>query len=317
MEELPRYHYPEHRLDNRQLELAAGLSSSHATGVIRPLEVDPEKYKAQGAWRMDSRPIQPEGLEYIAHDVCPSSDEVLEDLETGEQSDHIHRIGRLVTKGYTVVNAIPHSSISDIGLAHGLPVIALRKHGYEFKSGIVVSQGVTMLGREYHGHLVPVPDYLGYMCDTTWFVYPNTDKTANSELAKEVSMDVLKEPNGLVKADMLRAQEEKSGWFITSAVNATSYIRGRNGEHLLAGITPGTIETMTQGRTRVQRMIAELMGREEPVFYFCGPPLNLNTAGEVHDQVGRYMAKELEVALPGQRFIYLDPRRGDKAEDFQ
>jgi hypothetical protein len=316
VEKLPAYDYPSRKLNERQLELAAGLSSSHAVGEIEPLDIDPEQYKAQGAWRMRTRPIQPEGLEYIAKDVYPRSDEVLEDLENGDQSARIHHIGRLLTAGHTVMNTIPHSNISEIGLALGLPVVALRKHGYDFRSGMVVSQGVTMLGREYHGHVVSVPDYLGFMCDTTWFVYPNTDKTANSELAREGPMEVLKEPNGLVKADMMMEQG-RGGWFITSAVNATSYIRGRNGEHLLAGIKPGTIETMTSHGTRIQRLIVELMGREDPVFDFYGPPLTLYAAGEVHDQVGGAMATKLEEALPGQHFIYLDPRQGLTPAMFQ
>lgn len=316
MEELPRFYYPDRRLNDHQLELAAGLSVAHAVGEIQAIPIDTENNPAQGSWRMDSKPIQPEGLEYIANDVYPRSDEILKDLETGEYADRVQHIGELLTKGRTIMNAIPHSSISDIGLAHGLPVIALRKLGYEFRSAMVVSQGVTTLGREYHGHVVPVPDYLGFMCDTTWFVYPNTDKTANSELAQEVSMEVLKEPNALAKADMLDMQG-KGGLFVTSAVNATSYMRGKRGEHLLAGITPGTIETMTNPLTRIQRLIVELMGREKPVFEFYGPPLTLYSASEVHDQVGRVMALELERALPGQRFVYLDPRKDLKADDFQ
>ncbi len=316
MEEFPQYHYPKNRLDKRQLELAADLSSSHAVGIIQPLEVDPEKYPAMGAWRVDSKPIAPEDLERIAHDVYPPSDGVLEDLQTGRQAEKIHRIGELLTSKHSIINTIPHSSISDIGLAHGLPVIALRKLGYKFRSGMVVSQGVTMLGREYHGLMIPVPDYLGYMCDTSWYVYPKTDKTASSELVEEVSEEMLKEPNGLVKTDML-AQQGEGGWFITSAVNATSYIRGKNDEHLLAGITSGTIETVMEERTRVQKSIAEMMGREQPIFELCDEPLNIKTADEAHDLIGHGMAHDLQRAISGARVIYLDPRRGMRAENFQ
>lgn len=318
-EPLPHFHYPPNPLSEEQLDLAAGLSSSHAVGDIQRLTVDPEtnqRHPAQGAWRMDSQPIPTESLELIARDVYLPSGQVLEGLQNGDRSDRVKYIGQLLASGHTVVNAIPHSSISDIGLAHGLTTIALRNMGYEFNSGMVVSQGVTMLGREYHGHVVPVPDYLGFMCDTVWFVYPNTEKTAGSELAREVPGEVLKEHNGLVKNDMLEEQR-KGGWFITSAVNATSYIKGKDGQNLLAGITPGTIATMTQRGTRVQRSLIELTGREEPVFEFYGPPLNLYTPGDVHDEVGNVMAIQLGKALPGERFIYLDPRSGMKAEDFQ
>ena len=317
-EEYPRFYYPseELRLSDNQLELAAGLSSSHAIGEIEPVPVDREEHGAQGAWRMDSQPIQPEGLEFIAHEVYPRSDEPLEALRTGKQSDRIHQIGELVTGGNTVVNAIPHSSISDIGLAHGLPVIALREAGYKFRSAMIVSQGVTMLGREYHGRLVPIPEYLGYMCDIVWFVYPNTDKTAESDLAKEVTTEMLKEPNGLVKVDMDTEQSE-GGLFITSAVNATSYMRGRNGEHLLAGFTPGAVGTMTHGNTWTQTTIAELMGRDEPILDFCGEPVNITTADQAHDVVGLGMAENLKLAMPGEDFVYVDPRRGLRPEDFQ
>lgn len=312
------YFYPpdEFRLTSEELELAGGLSSSHAVGEIVPLDVNPEQYKAQGAFRVDSTPLATEGLEFIAKDVYPHSDEVLASLQTGEQSDNIHKIGELLAAGYTVMDTIPHSTISDIGLGHGLPAIALRNLGYEFRSAMVVSQGVTRLSREYHGQIVPVPDYLSYMCDTTWFVYPNTDKTAKSELVKNVPPEKLKGHNSIVKDDM-KKEQAGGGLLITSAVNATSYILGKNGEHLLAGITPGTIETMTQRRTRVQKVIVELMELEEPVFEFCGEPLDLKTPDEAHELVGQGMAHDLGLALPDQQFIYLDPRHGLTQEDFQ
>lgn len=316
--ETVEYFYPPDklRLSPQQLELAAGLSISHAVGEIVPVDVNPEEHKAQGAWRMNATPLPAEGLAYIAEHVHKRAPELLEKLQTGEQSDRLHKIGELLAAGHTVMDTIPHSTISDIGLGHGLPVIALRNMGYDFRSATVVSQGVTMLGREFQGRVVSVPEYLAYMDDITWFVYPNTEKTVNSELAENVPVEMLKIPNGIVKTDM-ETEQSKGRLVITSAVNATSYILGKNGEHLLAGITPGAIDTMTHENTRVQKVIAEIMGVTEPVLELCDDPINATSADEVHDLVGWGMAHALGTAFPEQEFIYLDPRRGLTKEDFQ
>ncbi|HVA10714.1 MAG TPA: hypothetical protein VNG32_00925, partial [Candidatus Dormibacteraeota bacterium] len=202
------YTYPIPRMPTEYIALSTELSSAHAKDKIVRLDTDPDLHPAQGAYFLSGQAQDWKFVANMGEIVDPRFKDMLEGLMQDRQKvKTLQRIGEHLEKGDSVVNAVPHNSLVDIGLMHALAYTGLGRLGYDFRAGIVISQGITGLAREFNGANVPLPTALSWASDKVWLVTPRTENARRSKFSEVVPASQINQQNKVVRADIADEQE--------------------------------------------------------------------------------------------------------------
>ena len=259
------YTYPIPRMPNEYIALSTELSSAHADDKIVKLDTNPELHPAQGAYFLAGQAQDWEFVANMGEIVDPRFKNMLESLLQDKQKvKTLQRIGEHLENGDSVVNAVPHSSLMDIGLMHALAYTGLGRLGCDFRAGIVISQGVTGLASEFNGSNVPLPTALSWASDKVWLVTPRTENTRRSKFSEVVPASQINQQNKVVRAD-IADEQERGGMLITAALSGTSH-QEENGIHWLNAPTPGTLRMFARSRTYIAVAFGKIEGSDTPTF---------------------------------------------------
>jgi hypothetical protein len=319
------YTYPDPRMPLQHIELAGGLSVSHAVDGIEPLPPDPEKFPVQGAYFMENQPQEVEDIIAAGNVFVPGFGEIIKTAENDpEIRQGYERMGDILAGGDNVVHAMEHGptgSLVDIGVKHAIAYCVLNRLGYEFHSGIIYSEGLTRLGYRFMGTLMAMPNISGVAAHKTLFVIPNTDNVKESGFKDEVPDTDIGRQNLVVRTDISNGQDE-GGKLITVMPSATSEQVARDGTHWLVSPTVGTLKILSHEyrdeskgvhrRTYTQLHVGRVQGLEAAENMLWGEPRLLVDDGTLELQgqelmVG--MAAGLNAASSDRNYAFLDPRQ--------
>lgn len=258
------------RLTQDQLGPLCRLSAAHAVGEVVSLDPDLEAYPALGAVWVESPKQSVETMVGIGSIVSERFGDVVEEvLRDRRRREAMMHIGNLLEGGNNVIHALPHGSILDIGLGHGVPVVALTRLGFQFNSSVMISAGVTALGHKFQGVKVPLVNALSGGADKVLLTVPRTENVKKSDFAKAVPASQIDGINEIV-VDEVADEQEEGGWLITLSPDATSYRKGPNGKNRLAVPGKGTLRVMAHPKTYVQAAAGRFVGTEHPTYDFFG-----------------------------------------------
>lgn len=313
------YVYPVPRMDLAHIKLVSELSSAHAVGNIVALEADPEKYPAQGAYWIAN---EPQDLDFIVNTASLVKPDFKDTLERTLADEHTRSsfewMGEHLEQGGNYIHAVPHGSISDIGLEHALMYAALASLGFKFRAGAVISEGVTTLGHEFRGAVVPAPQALVWAAHKMWLVIPRTKKVEESKFSEVVSDNQIGQQNRVVRSD-IGSELDEGGTVITVAPSATSYMVDREtGVHWLAAPTLGTLKTMAHPNTYTHIAVGKIQDQDPSVYGLWGEPRQLSGSDEELEVAGYELMDDMTAGLnemlPDMQFAFADPRKlGTKA----
>jgi hypothetical protein len=302
------YTYPADRMPHEHLALATDLSSAHADGDdIVMLETDPEAYPAQGAYFLASEPRDHEFVTNMGNQVDSRFENMLDRmLEDKQQVKMLDRIAEHLESGGNIVNAVPHGSLLDIGVMHGLAYAALARNEVTFRSGIDISHGITGLGREFGGHKVALATALSWACHKIWFVTPRTENAARSEYSQVVPNSQIDQQNRVARAD-IAAEQDTGGMLITAALSATSYKLVGDARQLMAP-TLGTLKMFVHPRTQLSVTVGEIQSAQQPIYEFNSRLWQLSEDEPVlkaqGDEILETMTADLNATVADSRFVY-------------
>jgi hypothetical protein len=304
------YTFPVPRKPDEHVRLASGLSAAHARDGIVLLEASQERYPAQGAYFLDGQPQSPKFVVDMGNLIDPRFGPMLDRILLDEQKvETLQKIGKHLEKRGSIVNVVPHGSLLDIGLEDGLAYAALKRLGYEFRSGIMISQGVTHLGKEFKkfsDEPVPLSDALSWICHKEWLVTPRTENAQNA-FGRYVADEEIDKQNRAVRADILNEQEN-GGLFLTVAPSATSYTKKEDGTYPLAAPNLATLRLFAHERTLVAVTFGAIHGSKRPAFGMHGELLQLSGNDDrltaQGDELMRIMATGLNQVVRGAHFVY-------------
>ncbi|MFI5270563.1 MAG: hypothetical protein ACHQT9_00775 [Candidatus Saccharimonadales bacterium] len=300
------YIYPVDRAKIDHIRLAVELSSSHATGDIVPLDADPDRFPAQGSYFMSSTPKPPEFCRLVGKEIDPRFPSILDAvLADPRKEDILKRIGDTLAAGNNVVNAVPHGSLKDIGMLHGIMVLGLAELDYDVRSGTIISQGVTGLGKKFAGELVPLTNALGYASNKVWYVTPRTKNAENSRYANEVPAELIDQQNRVNRADIV-TEQRVGGMVITAAMSGTSFVP--DGDHLR--VLPPNLSTLrlfAHSNTFVAVVSGDIDGREDFVYEISPELRQLSGTDEELVRQGDELMQEMTDGLnidDSETFVY-------------
>jgi hypothetical protein len=306
-----RYTYPLERVPIEHLVLATELSSAHAIDPIVKLVVNPECYPAQGSYFLSGQPQSPEFITGMGNVIHESFGDMLAGiLDNPKKVETLKRMAEHLENGDNIANWVPHGPLLDIGLQQGLVQAGLSSLGASFRSGIVISQGVTGLGLKFNKELDPVPlaTALSWASNKVWFVFPRTENAQESEFARVVPAEQIDRWNRVVRAD-IEAEQDEGGILITVAPSATSYKEGPNGEKRLVAATPGTVKMFAKPNTYVSQAVGAFLGAEKPSYYRSPELSQLSGAAEElleqSDAAMQEMTNDLNREVPDSAFDFL------------
>jgi hypothetical protein len=300
------YIYPLERAKVDHILLAVELSSSHATGDIVPLDADPDRFPAQGSYFMSSTPQTPEFIRLVGKEIDSRFPAIVDAvLDDPRKKDMLKRIGDTLAAGNNVVNAVPHGSLKDIGMLHGIMVIGLAELDYDIRSGTIISQGVTGLGKEFAGKLLPLTNALGHASNKVWYVTPRTKNAKNSRYANEVPQELIDQQNRVNRVD-IETEQKVGGMVITAAISGTSFVP--DGDRLL--IHPPNLSTLrlfAHSNTFMAVVSGDIDGREDYVYEISSDLRQLSGTDEELVQQGDEIMQEMTDGLNidgDQTFVY-------------
>ena len=306
------YSYPVERIPLDHLELATDLSSAHAEGTIVGLPTDPKAYPAQGAYFLESKPRDADFVINMGNLVDERFEGLLDNIFQDERKlQTLVRFAELLENGENIVNAVPHGSLLDIGVMHGLVYAGLSRLGANFRSGIAISQGVNGLGKEFNGYMVPLSTALSWACNKIWFVTPRTENSEKSEFAQVVPKDQIDQQNRVVRFDSQKEQKD-GGMLITVAPSATSYKRLASGERLLITPTLGTLKMFAHPNTHVAVAVGAIQYARRPSYELGAELTQLGGDDDAiirqGDRILRIMTRGLNEMNGGSGFVYYEAR---------
>lgn len=304
------YTYPADYPNRTRIEASIALSATHDDGDIVALPVDPERYPAQDAYFSSGTAQSGEFVEAMARTIDPSFSEVLDRALLDDATvGALHRIGRHLSGGGTVINAVPHGPLLDIGLLHAATCLGLGRLGYSPQVGIVISHGIAGRGRRFGADLVCLADALDWACDKVWYVTPRTSRTDESHYAAMVGSDRIGEHNAVVRADVL-ATQQAGGWVITVAPSATSDRRDAAGVHWVQPPTRGTLRMLAHPNTLVALACGRFLGVAESSYRLDPNLIRLSDGPNLAAEGGslmRRMAAGMSALAPGGDYRVRDP----------
>jgi hypothetical protein len=255
------YTYPDPRMSLEHVKLSMELSSAHADDdrIVR-LETNPKLYPAQDAYIMEGKPQDCEFIVNMGNHIDACFGGMLDHmLDDPKQKATLHHMGKLLTSGETVVNAVPHGPLLDIGLLHAAAHAGLGRLGYKNRAGIIISQGVTGLASEFNGVDVPLSTALSWACHKIWLVTPRTENVRNSLFSRVVPEEYINHRNHVVRDDVAAEQSvtydadghRRVGTLITAALSGTTDRQSADGIYRLAPPTLGTLRMFARQNTRI------------------------------------------------------------------
>lgn len=293
---IERCHYPAERLGIDQLRLLGDLAMTHASGAMEPLEIDPEKYPFQSAYRMDGEKLGPDDIDTLATKLEPRFNQVRDVLKRQDQSAGVNLIGQLLDMGKNVALALPHGPLIDIGLAEAAIYIELAERGHNFKTAILLSQTLQTLGLNFDDlGKVPTAEALGFMCDYVYFSNPQSERHRGSDFASAVGEDDLSSHNQAMKQD-LREKFDEGGLLLALAPSGTSDVV-ESGHYRLAPVTSGTTRLLQHPSLFVQPLAARIIGVRPFHYELVGPPGLIIEEDDTHKIMNR-LANSLDASLP-------------------
>jgi hypothetical protein len=324
------YTYPDPRMPLQHIELAGGLSVSHAVDGIEPLPSDPKEYPVQGAYFMDNQPQEVDNIIEAGEVFVPGFKEIVKTaVEDPEISQGYKLMGDILAGGDNVVHAMEHGpkgSLVDIGVKHALAYCILTRLDYEFQAGIIYSEGLTRLGYRFMGTLLPMPNISSVAAHKTSFVIPNTATVQESGFKDGVPETDIGNQNLVVRTDISNGQD-RGGRFITVTPSATSEQVARDGTHWLASPTMGTLKILSHEyrdeskgvhrRTYTQLHVGRVQGLEVAENMLWGEPCLLvddSTLELQGQELMVDMAAGLNAASSDREYAFLDPRQYSEAQ---
>lgn len=308
------YTYPPPDLEftDTQVEAICALSASHAKPPIIMLDPDREQYPAMGALSAESPTEDPDLMTNLGSVLHKKFGQTVEDvLKDRPTVKALEAVGSHLEAGGNVDHALPHDSLQNIGLTHGLAVIALKRLGVEFKSSVVISVGVTGLGYDLHGACLPLVNLLGVACDKIALTIPRTDNMKKSDFAKAVPPEQIDGLTRIIVAGMKKDQDA-GGWLRTLLPDGTSYAKEENGNYRLANPGKGTLRVMRHPKTKVQVAVSrfpEQDSPEAPAYRVVGDLRKFSRFGPIRSRQGDAMMSGMADAMnamePGKKFVYL------------
>ena len=302
------YTYPQERIPLEYLALATDLSSAHADGDIVTREANPEKYPAQGAYFLESKPHDHRFVTDTGNLVDSRFEALVDDVWHNYRKRQIFdRWGEHLDSGGTIVNGVPHGSLLDVGVMHAIPYVILGRLGLTFRAGTDISQGINYLGRSFQERKVELARALAWANHKIWFVTPRTKNTEESEFAQVVPADQIIDPqNRVVRADITQEQRI-GGMFITAALSATSFVK--NGEvYEMVAPTIGSLRTFDHYRTRVSVVAGKIQGAEQPSYEMSSKLRRLKgndeTLARQGDEFSISMTAGQNAAVPGSEYAF-------------
>lgn len=286
-----RYVYPSDYPDRARIEASIALSATHDDGDVVALPVDPDRYAAQDAYFSTGTPQSEGFVESMASLIDARFPEVLRAALADDATvTALHQLGEHLKAGGSVINAVPHGPLLDIGLLHGATFVALTRLGYAPRAGIVISHGIAGRGRRFGDDLICLADALDWACDKVWYVTPRTTRTDTSEYAATVPPERIAEHNAVVRADVMSTQE-LGNFVITIAPSATSDRVDGDGVHWLQPPTTGTLRMLAQPNTVVVVAAGRFLGADTPAYRLDPQFVRLTDDGGLDSQGAALMQR--------------------------
>lgn len=309
MENSP-YYRPADGLDAPDMELVQRLAEHHAdphdAGRIALLNVDIDTYPVQGTYRFDGQRQSTGALEYLASQLEPRFKDIMAAF-TAEDAPKLRRLAELLEQGNNVMVAVPHGPLTDIGIALAAMHNGLltEKKDLQFKSAVIVSLTLQMMGVRFDNETIEASKALGFACDQVYFSVPRSPRVSRSEFARRHDQKIAAHNAAMLQN--LRGELKKGGMLLMVAPSGTSDVERADGTCEMAPLTGGTIGLMRSRNMHVQPLAIRLGEGLEPILELCGDPRRVGNDAEAHS-----IMQAIAAGLNGQtgssyRYVYRAP----------
>jgi hypothetical protein len=133
-------------------------------------------------------PLDAKVLETIVTDIDGRFPDMIKSLEQKEEeTGFLTKIGERLESGKNIIVVANHENMGNLGFVLGAYICALKKKGYEFRTGTIVGKAAPYIGRKVGENVMSLMDVLSYGCDDIYIGYPDTDSTRESGIPDEVA----------------------------------------------------------------------------------------------------------------------------------
>lgn len=171
------------------MENLAGVQLNH---FVKPLEVNPDKYAFQTSHYSVGNPQPLDSLLSVAQMVEEKNSQgdfkaTLGNFEESSQAQALDMAASAVKEGKSLIVALHHPPIVDLGLGLYAIQVGLSWRGVEVPAAIINNRTTAFLGVQFEegGDIAPVPDMLGLNCQEVIYTMPASRRMKESDLAAE------------------------------------------------------------------------------------------------------------------------------------
>lgn len=294
--------------ETEMLRELARLAQPHAdtsNGTLELLEVDPIKYPSQLDLHIEGNPQPPAVVESIASIAEPNFLKLVKkfnDYETNNQE--LSRIGQLLKGGNNVIVATNHGNLIDIALVEAAIYSSLNKLDYQFKTGIIISKMVAMLGYKLGNDSAPCADILKILCDDVFLSFPRSESIKKSRLSRLLPNEIDRH-NKLMRR-LVKNKLDEGGMLLAVAPSGSKDRQNEHGGYTLQALKSGTIDLIKHPKSYVLPVAIWLEGNE-PMMEITNIP-RLITSDEDAHQMMNGIAKKLSDKVESTDFKYNSPQ---------
>jgi hypothetical protein len=295
--------------DRLLLDELARLGRRHideGQGQLVMLEADPERYCAQQGVHLAGAPQPPVVIEGVAVLAEARFPELLAAMTMAEaRHGSLTTLAKHLRQGGNCVLVTNHGSLIDIALAEAALVCALAHHDVTFRTGIIISKVVSMIGITLGTEMLAAADALTMLCDDVFLSFPRTKEVAQSALTTELGADI--DLHNTAVKDLVRGTLDAGSTLLAMAPSGSVDRSDPTDDTtiLLEGLSRGTMAWLQRPDVMVLPIAVWLRDRAATLEVVEGPR-RITDDHEAHAMMHE-MASVLTKNVARRRFVYEGP----------
>lgn len=275
-----------HRFDDEE-QIAAShalvaLADPHiksSNGLIVQIDIDHLNHPGQDMNQpfVEGHPQSAAIVESIATAVDSRFPKMVQYL-IEDKSEMMTTTGEMLKRGNNVIVATNHSDLIDIAVAQAAVFCALEHFGFKFKSSIVISKMISILGYKIEGNVAPAVETLELMCNQIFLSFPRTESVKKSRLQRVLGRLRIDNYNSRVVKSITERLDE-GGMLLAVAPSGTTDKKG-----IMAAISRGTSAILAHKKSFVMPLAVSLE-KDNLIFESAGGLRALESEDEAHDMM--------------------------------